>query len=74
MPDLLKPFFDEVQKKNWQKTGKIFTVCSGPASQAIGVVELVAREPLMFARVENVVTKCSPEKEEGNLGLQSFHF
>ena len=60
MPDLLKPFFDDVQRKNWPKTGKIFTVCSGPASQSIGVVELVAREPaliFLFAKVENGVTK-----------------
>jgi len=29
-----------------------------------GAVELIGREPLMFARVENGVTKFSPEKQK----------
>ena len=42
------------------KTGKIFTICFGPPSQSIGHGRLSregGREPLMFARVENGVTK-----------------
>ena len=31
-----KTFFDDVRKMNWPKTGKIFTVRFGPASQSIG--------------------------------------
>ena len=49
-----------------QKTGrtKIFTVYFGPASQRSGVVELVRREPVIFARVENGVTKFSPKRQK----------
>ena len=52
-----KLFLAMLKPKN---RAKIFTVCSGPASQSIGVVELVAREPaliFLFAKVENGVTK-----------------
>ena len=71
MPDLLK------KKIFWrcfrnQKTGKIFTLHPSPSIRVrhrnrSGVVELVGTEPLMFARVENGVTKScpfSPEKQE----------
>ena len=30
-----KTFVDDVRKKNWPKTGKIFIVCFGPPSQSI---------------------------------------
>ena len=37
MADLLQnPFFDDVQKRNWPKTGKSFTFFFGPPSQSIG--------------------------------------
>ena len=55
-----KLFSDDVRKKNWPKTGKIFTVCFGLLVRhrnRSGVVDLVGREPLMFAKVENGVTK-----------------
>ena len=29
-------FFDDVRKMNWPRTGKVFTVHFGPASQSIG--------------------------------------
>ena len=59
--DLLKKlFFDKVQT---QKPGKS-SLCFGPRSQSIGVVELVGRKPLIIARVENGVTKFSPQRQK----------
>ena len=59
MADLSKKlFFDDVRKKNWPKTGKFFTVYVLVRHRnRSGVVDLVGREPLMFAKVENGVTK-----------------
>ena len=80
MPDLLKKsFFDDVRKKNLPKAGKIFAVCSGPASQSIGRGRLNREGALassMFAKVENGVTpNFSPEKQEKrNFGLVVFLF
>ena len=42
---------------NWPKTGKFFTSVLVRHLNRSGVVELVGREPLMFAKVENGVTK-----------------
>ena len=60
MPDLLKKlFFDDVdvRKKNWPKTGKSSSDGRARHRNRSAVVELVEREPLMFAKVENGVTK-----------------
>ena len=56
-------FFGDVETK---KPGK-----SSPSVRVLyrnrsGVVELVEREPLMFARVENGVTKFSPKKQKSS--------
>ena len=50
-------FDDDVRKMNWPKTGKFFTPVLVRHLNRSGVVELVGREPLMFAKVENGVTK-----------------
>ena len=55
MPDLLKKnFFDDVRTQNPGKSSPSVVVRHRNRS---GVVELVGREPLMFAKVENGVTK-----------------
>ena len=55
MADLLKkPFFDDFEPK---KPGKSSPYVLVPYRNRSGVVELVGREPLMFAKVENGVTK-----------------
>ena len=53
------------EKRNWPKrttAGKVFTICSTVRVLLLyrnrsGVVDLVERGPLMFAKVQNVVTK-----------------
>ena len=53
------------EKRNWPKrttAGKVFTICSTVRVLLLyrnrsGVVDLVERAPLMFAKVQNVVTK-----------------
>tara|TARA_B100000524_G_scaffold157642_1_gene79937 strand:+ start:21 stop:434 length:414 start_codon:yes stop_codon:yes gene_type:complete len=52
-----KPFFGDVRKKNWPKTGKKSSDGRALHRNRSGVVKLVEREPLMFAQVENGVTK-----------------
>ena len=47
----------DCSKNDCPKTGKVFIWRSCPASQSIGRGRIVGREPLMFARVENSVTK-----------------
>ena len=62
MPDLLqKLFFDDVETKRPGKSSPSIRVRHHNRS---GVVELVGREPLMFARVESGVTKFSPKKHK----------
>jgi hypothetical protein len=69
-----KTFFDDVRKKNWPKTGKVFIVCFGPASQSIGRGRL-SREGALDVREsrerrDKIVPKSSPEKQEKrNFGL-----
>ena len=58
MPDLLKKLiFDGVRKMNGQKPGKSSPSVLVRHRNRSGVVDLVGREPLMFAKVENGVTK-----------------
>ena len=58
MADLLKKlFFDDVREKNWPKTGKFSSSVLLRHRNRSGVVELIGREPLMCAKVENGVTK-----------------
>ena len=60
MPDLLKKlFFGDVETK---KPGKSSPSVRVRHRNRSGVVDLVGREPLMFARVENGVPKLSPKK------------
>ena len=54
MPDLLKKDFLAMLKP---KNREIFTSVRVRHRNRSGVVDLVDREPLMFARVENGVTK-----------------
>ena len=55
MPDLLKKlFFGDVETK---KPGKSSPSVRVRHRNRSGVVDLVGREPLMFAKVENGVTK-----------------
>ena len=62
MPDLLKKlFFDDVRTPKPGKSSPFVVVRHRNRS---GVVELVGREPLMFARVENGVTKFSPKRQK----------
>ena len=54
---LKKHFFDDVRKRKWPKTGNE----TSPSVLILyrnrsGVIELVGREPLIFAKVENGVT------------------
>ena len=69
MPDFFqKKFFDDVRKHTWPKTGKIFTVRFGPASQSIGRDRL-SREGALDVREsrerrDKIVPKFSPEKQE----------
>ena len=46
------------------KAGKSSPSVLVPYRNRSGMVELVGREPLMFARVENGVTKFSPKKQK----------
>ena len=65
---LKKTFFDDVRKKNWPKTGKIFTVCFGSLSQSIGRGRLGREVALDVCesreRRDKIVPKFSPEKQE----------
>ena len=59
--DLLKKlFFDKVRT---QKPGKSSLSVLVQSLNRSGVVELVGREPLIIARVENGVTKFSPQRQ-----------
>ena len=56
-----KFFFCDARTKKWAKSREIFTGCSDkPYRNRSGVVEFVGRDRLLFARVENDVTKFSP--------------
>ena len=60
--DLLKKlFFDKVRT---QKPGKSSLSVLVHDRNRSGVVELVGREPLIIARVENGVTKFSPQRQK----------
>ena len=60
--DLLKKlFFDKVRT---QKPGKTSLSDLVNDRNRSGVVELVGREPLIIARVENGVTKFSPQRQK----------
>ena len=59
---------------NWPKTGKIFTVCFGPASQSIERGRL-SREGALDVREsrerrDEIVPILLPEKQEKRFGLQ----
>ena len=65
-----KLFFDDVRKKNWPKTGKVFIVCFGPASQSIGRGRL-SREGALDVREsrerrDKIVPILLPEKRRKN--------
>ena len=60
--DLLKKlFFDKVRT---QKPGKSSLSVLVHGLNRLGVVELVGREPLIIARVENGVTTFSPQRQK----------
>jgi len=60
--DLLKKlFFDKVRT---QKPGKSSLSVLVQSRNRSGVVDLVGREPLIIARVENGVTKFSPQRQK----------
>ena len=72
MPDLLKKlFFGDVETK---KPGKSSPSVRVRHRNRSGVVDLVGREPLMFARVENGVTKFSPKKNKSKILDQKQQF
>ena len=54
-------FFGDVETKN---PGNSSSDGRAHYRNRLGVVELVGREPLIFARVENGVTKFSPKKQQ----------
>ena len=58
---LKKLFFDKVLT---QKPGKSSLSVLVHGRNRSGVVELVGREPLIIARVENGVTKFSPQRQK----------
>ena len=78
MPDLLKKKFDDVRKKRWPKTGKIFTACTGLASQSIGRGRLSREGALDLhesrERRDEIVPKISPEKQKKPFWPEIFHF
>jgi len=57
---LKKLFFDKVQTQNPGKSS--LSVLAHDRNQS-GVFELVGREPWIIARVENGVTKFSPQRQ-----------
>ena len=76
---LKKLIFDDVRKMNRPTTGKVFTVCFGPASQSIERGRISRREPLMLAKVENGVTKpCQflrrKNRKNAQFKPEIFHF
>tara|TARA_B100000524_G_scaffold97267_1_gene46257 strand:- start:38 stop:307 length:270 start_codon:yes stop_codon:yes gene_type:complete len=58
---LNKLFFDDFHPK---KPGKSSLSVLVPCRNRSGVVDLVGREPLIIARVENGVTKFSPQRQK----------
>ena len=58
---LKKLFFDKLRP---QKPGKSSLSDSAHDRNRSGVVDLVGREPLIIARVENGVTKFSPQRQK----------
>ena len=58
-----KLFFDQVRTQN-KPPGKSSLPVLVPCRNRSGVVELVGREPLIIARVENGVTKFSPQRQK----------
>jgi len=58
---LKKPFFDKVRT---QKPGKSSLSVLAHDRNRSGVVELVGREPWIITRVENGVTKFSPQRQK----------
>ena len=58
---LKKLFFDKVRTQNPGKSS--LSVLAHDRNRS-GVVELVGREPLIIARVENGVTKFSPQRQK----------
>ena len=80
MADLLKnAFFDDFDPPNPGKSSLSDLV---PYRTRSGVVELVGRGPLIFARVENGATKFSPKKQKNakildqtrQFSVGNFHF
>ena len=70
MPDLLKNLLcDDVRTPKPGNSSPSVLVRHRNRS---GVVELVGREPLMFARVENGVTKFSLKKQNAKILDQKF--
>ena len=82
---LKKLFFDEILNPICnKKSGKSSPTVLVPYRNRSGVVELVWREPLIIARVENGVTKYSPKRQktppkkkkdqEQQFSVGNFHF
>ena len=68
-----KTFVDDVRKKNWPKTGKIFIVCFGPPSQSIrrGRISREGALDESRERRDKIVPHFSQEKQEKrNFGLK----
>jgi len=59
-----KIFLAMLKQKNGQNPGKSSSDGRARYRNRLGVVELVGRGPLMFARVENGVTRFSPKKKK----------
>merc|ERR1711908_247100 len=62
--DLLKKLFFDKVKVRTQKPGYSSLSVLVHGLNRSGVVELVGREPLIIARVENGVTKFSPQRQK----------
>tara|TARA_B100000524_G_scaffold63014_1_gene29142 strand:+ start:142 stop:444 length:303 start_codon:yes stop_codon:yes gene_type:complete len=64
---------DDVRKMNWPKPGKYSPSVLVRHRNPSGVFDLVGREPLMFAKVENGVTKLC-QFFAGKTGKTQFYF
>ena len=72
--DLLKTnfFCDDVRNMNWPNPGKSSPSVLVRHGNRSGVVDLVGREPLMFAKVENGVTKSCHNFRRKKQGKRNF--
>ena len=62
-----KTFFGDVDVRNVigeKPRKKVFTGCSGTLTQSIERGRISRKKPLMFVRVENGVTKFSPQRQK----------